>query len=411
MKKFFLSVLQIVMVMAAFGQWSELVSPTTKNLYAVSFCDASNGIVAGESGALYLTTDGGITWAALTCEAEDFRSVCMVTPQLLLVGGSSLYRSEDGGATWTMPGIQAPKSFCFSDPLHGTCTGISGIYETTDGGINWIRVVQGGTSIYESISSFQNSSVAMGNVGGFVTYSAIGLRSLDGVWYPYNAFSFPNANAWVSVYYPNPDTAYLFLNQFNHWVPSDHNQFVRLTNFELVPDPFGELYWVFQSEVLNDAIPDYMQSVYFVDNNLGYACGENGSVFTTHNGGVDWVEDYSGNTMLWKMQFVNDAVAYAVGNSGLVIKHDLTTAVPQINSLATVSLFPNPASNNLTIMSPSPFTSIQLIDPQGHVAVSLLNDNKNLTAKVNTSTLTQGVYFVRLVLEDGKVLNDKIIVQ
>ena len=413
MKAHLFTICLTILSLTGFGQWVSLETQTSKNLYALSFADADNGMAVGSGGTIIMTNDGGQNWIPLSINrsAEDFRSVCMVTPQLLFVGGNTLYRSDDGGATWTNPDIQYPKSFSFTDNLNGTCTGITGVFKTSDGGITWNQVVNGGTSVYESSVDFGETAIAMGNVGGFSTYSAIGVRSEGNQWYSFDNFSFPNANAWVSVHFPNPDTAYMFMNQFNNWIPSAHNQFVRLTDFEL-SSVFGDNIWVFQSEVLNDNIPDYMQSVYFVNANEGFACGERGSVYFTQNGGTDWTVDYEGTTFLYKMQFVNDNVAYAVGNDGLVLKHDASTTTeithPEENS--TVMLYPNPAAGSCTIHLFEKTTKIEIFTVEGVVAFTETTAENQQKIGLDLANLTRGIYFVRVTFADGSESTTKLVI-
>lgn len=408
MKNLFFTLCLCFVGIAGFGQWTMLTTPATGNLYAVSFCDVDNGVVAGASGTIMITGDGGATWTEITGQTEDFWAACMVTPQLIFVGGDNLYRSDDGGLTWTMPDVDAPKSFSFSSPLEGVCTGITGVFQTDDGGVNWTRVVPGGTSVYETSSAFGQTSIAMGNVGGFVSYSAVGVRSQNGEWYSFDSFSFPNSNAWVSVHFPNPDTAYLFLNQYSHWVPSDHNQFVRLTGFELASGPV--VCWTFQSEVLNDAIPDYMSSVYFLNNREGYACGEQGSIYRTPDGGITWEADYSGTTPFRKMQFVNNAVAYAVGDNGLVVKHDLTIGIENPVVTENSAIYPNPARGNCTLSGIEGAIEISIVAAQGNVVETFKPAEGAKTLSLQTRSLAPGIYYVRIVFKNGQSAVHKLVV-
>lgn len=251
----------------------------------------------------------------------------------------------------------------------------------------------------------------MGNVGGFITYSAAAVRSEGGTWYSFDSFSFPNSNAWVSVHFPNPDTAYLFMNQFNHWVPSENNQFVRLTGFELVSDPFGGLMWAFQSEIINETIPDYMNSVFFLNTREGYACGENGSVYKTTTGGATWETDYSGAPMLWEMQFVNNAVAYAVGDDGTILKHDLTTGITNPESAVPFTLYPNPAKGACTINTSGNACLIEIASIQGKIVFSQLIEKGQGETTLDLQTLTPGLYIIRSTSGAGAISMEKLVLQ
>lgn len=62
------------------------------------------------------------------------------------------------------------------------------------------------------------------------------------------------------------------------------------------------------------------------------------------------------------------------------------------STLKTVSFFPNPASNKLTIRNIDPNTSVRIIDLNGSIVFETSSTSNQVT--VNTSTLENGVYFV-----------------
>lgn len=110
------------------------------------------------SGGVYRTTDGGMTFRRLGSVAHnDYVSVDFTDPnrQLLLAGGHeqsrTVYRSTDGGATWTNIGANLPANTKFSSiPIIMSAQvylvnafgggGTGGIYRTTDAGATWARL-------------------------------------------------------------------------------------------------------------------------------------------------------------------------------------------------------------------------------------------------------------------------------
>ncbi|MBS1903679.1 MAG: T9SS type A sorting domain-containing protein [Bacteroidetes bacterium] len=77
-----------------------------KSFYGVNFADSLTGMVVGEEGNAFKTTDGGNTWLPMNIGgSEQLYGVLMVDHNLALVCGgassfSSLRITRDGGATW-----------------------------------------------------------------------------------------------------------------------------------------------------------------------------------------------------------------------------------------------------------------------------------------------------------------------
>lgn len=406
------TILFLVLSLTGFSQWVKLTTPTNSPLLSVSFYDSNNGMAGGTGGTLLITEDAGQTWLIpVGCPQEDLYTVYMLNPQIMFIGGNSLYRSNDGGATWTMVSdMSSPKSISFSDPLTGKCTSVSGIYETIDGGITWNEIPTTNTAIYEKVETFGNTDIAMGNISGFITYSAIGRRTSEGQWYDFDVWSFPNSNAWTANCFPTPDTGYVFFNQFNHWVPSTHNQFIRLTDFVLAPNEFNDLMWFFTSEIINDSIPDYMTSVHFIDANKGFATGEQGSIYYTKNGGTNWNVDYSGTALLTDMQFLNDNLAYAVGYDGTILKHDVSTKAENLLLNNTFEIYPNPAATSCVINDTKDAALIQIISTSGQVVKSL-KGNAMENIEISVEDLTPGFYMVRMTGTDNSLRIGKLMVK
>lgn len=401
-----------ILSLNGFAQWTSLDIPVSTNLYCLSFINEQSGMVAGEQGTLLKTATSGLEWESFTITNEDFRSVCMVNYELHFVGGTYLYRTIDGGSHWdTITELHYPSSINFSDDLTGIVTCASGVYQTTDGGASWTEVINGSTSVYETSTMFDNTSITMGNVGGMVSYSAIGMRTDADQWYSFDVLSFPNSNAYTSVFFPNPDTGYLCMNQFNHWVPGDHNQFVRLTNFSLEQNWFGDYQWFFLSEVVNDNMPDLMNSTFFTNDQYGYACGQNGSIYITHDGGVNWGVDYAGTTPLSKMQFVTSGIAYAVGNAGTLLKHVIIEGTENNELNNPISIYPNPVKEYFNLESLKNIKLIEVINTSGKRVLALQPDSKVKEIQVNAQNLSAGIYLSKITFTDGTTQSVKIMVE
>lgn len=131
--------------------WSALynVAEDSFQLSGMLFMDESNGFVvgnratpdsSGNSGKLYVTTDGGDTWN--TQEFPDYFSgiTNYGTDLLIYAGNGKYFRSNDFGVTWTpyqTPAAGIIKSMDFYDTQIGYFSADEKLYKTSDGGNSW----------------------------------------------------------------------------------------------------------------------------------------------------------------------------------------------------------------------------------------------------------------------------------
>src|ERR1035438_9811671 len=65
MKRYFY-ILCLFLPATAFAQWTPLMSGTTNSLNSVYFINTNTGYVAGDSGTILKTINGGISWSKLS---------------------------------------------------------------------------------------------------------------------------------------------------------------------------------------------------------------------------------------------------------------------------------------------------------------------------------------------------------
>ena len=63
------------------------------------------------------------------------------------------------------------------------------------------------------------------------------------------------------------------------------------------------------------------------------------------------------------------------------------------------TIVPNPATNQVTISSATPFQSVEIINFLGQTVVS--QSSVGNTTSINVSNLNNGIYFVRVGFENG----------
>jgi photosystem II stability/assembly factor-like uncharacterized protein len=97
------NVLGLVMVCRAQSGWtSSQVSSGGRDLNAVSFADSKRGWVAGDSGFLAYTEDGGGKWVERPLGIDrSINDIYFPTKERgFILAGGSIFESSDGGHTW-----------------------------------------------------------------------------------------------------------------------------------------------------------------------------------------------------------------------------------------------------------------------------------------------------------------------
>jgi photosystem II stability/assembly factor-like uncharacterized protein len=144
--------------------WSEHLLMPRGELQKVCFTDRLHGVIVGgdnsaQNGALFVTTDGGVTWIDKHPN-QTYRyayfDVQFGSPDLGWIAGfEGIFRTTDGGQTWlrsTSSGLGWNTSVFFIDSLHGWCTNPSGvIMQSTDGGVTWLTLASLGWRWFERI--------------------------------------------------------------------------------------------------------------------------------------------------------------------------------------------------------------------------------------------------------------------
>lgn len=115
----------------------------------VHFADKSYGLVGGAAGVISITSDGGESWLAGGIPAASpARCGWRFNDKVCLVGldNGAVYRSTDGGLTWTLQVTGFPagaiRSMWFVNDyqgflVHNTAAPVGTLYKTNNGGTSW----------------------------------------------------------------------------------------------------------------------------------------------------------------------------------------------------------------------------------------------------------------------------------
>lgn len=240
------------------------VSPgMTRNfppLSAIWFGDAATGFAVGDSGTVFRSMDGGLSWE-IRPTLQDTAALWNVAFVDLGTGWAfgkygTILSTTDSGETWqtqTSPVTFSLATGDFIDAQTGWITGNAGyVLHTTDAGQNWgVQARPGAVNLWGIDFASADSGWVVGD-GGLVA------RTIDGG---------------------------------DNW------------------------------ELLSSGVTVTLRDVVFVDNRQGWAVGDDGVVIVTINGGDSWqkqITPISGD--LEDAMFIDPTTGWAVGFEGLLIR-------------------------------------------------------------------------------------------
>jgi len=424
MRKYLSALLTILTPVLASAQWTSLNSTTAANLHDVDFISPLYGVAAGDGNTILLTTDGGAIWSDINNNqiTGDIYSVTVRNTDTIYVStfnatlqSGTIYKTENGGAAWVAVGTDNQLAHKIDLALPGPSplyAAGSSLVSSVNPGTGWDTLSNNiaGTNILD-ILRFADPQVGhiSGLVSGFTTYSAYFLRTEDAGanWYRGDVFSFPNNDPLTAMCFEGPDTAFVFTNDYNGFMPSNINGLIKIYGFQQsIPFP-GDTAFTFTSQVINSAMPAYINDGIFLDSFLGYAMGNNGTVYKTIDGGVTWTIDYVAGSPLVSVDFSGNT-GYAVGGNGAIIKYSLPAAVSEIDLSMDIDVHPYLA-NEYLVVNTGRLSGIryEITNVTGsRIESGVLYSDENI---IRVSEYAEGVYFLTLYI-NGKVYAKKFAV-
>ncbi|MEC4005315.1 T9SS type A sorting domain-containing protein [Flavobacterium sp. SUN052] len=365
---------------------------------------AANGYYA----AVYKTTDGGATWVqqlnnSILGSSHYFRNIEFLDENIGFLGtlNGKFYKTIDGGSTWNLVMMSPnPAAICGLD-----CVGTSTVYgcgayfspayiiKSSDSGVTWqyIDMSTYATALVEVLFTDENTGFASGtNSNG-----AVLLKTIDG------------GITWTTVYNGSIAGEYVWKLQI---LASNSNiifgaiEAVAPNNGKLLKSIDAGVTWI-----TKNAPEPEIQAVGFVDENHGWMGGHATGFYETLDGGDTWSNTSVGSN-LNRIFFINNNLAYACGTTIYKMTNNLNVASfqEQARIPLAVRVAPNPINDKLNLEID--FTGVD------HLVLGLYNSNgqfiKQLKLDEIYSAGTQkyafdfpypnGVYFVNLHTNTGR---------
>ena len=327
-----LLLLTLTITMYGSNGWKQVTEATYSSLNDVFFLNENLGWIAGSSGTLLKTTDGGYTWV----ESEDMDnitksmySIYFVTEKIGYAGGAGdlLLKSTDGGATWSEITFDAGGgslySIYFADEntgwvLSGTSKGGTISY-TTDGGANWVTQVTETTTALKSMnfSSTGHGVCVGGKKGKFAFY-----YTNDGATWTKS----PTPTNVPSVYTKTDINTVAMASNNVACVSGWGSAAAGLQPSFTIRTADGGANWVYQTQAEEDRLYVNMYGMTFKDELVGITVGgssyKGGVAYKTIDGGITWKEillpvGFNGKAI----SMINNKICI-VGSSGGIVVSD-----------------------------------------------------------------------------------------
>jgi photosystem II stability/assembly factor-like uncharacterized protein len=394
--------------------WSEINSPTQDFLRALFFTDSLSGWVAGDSGDVFYTSDGGESWVQqetnTNAKLQDIEFIdenrgwavgwSEITPPI----GSKILSTTDGGNNWVVNDYPEPNVFLaaiiFQDSLNGWAGGYPGkLIHTTDGGLNWIdaQIDSGAFSHFPILKiGFFDSSY------GFATGGAVDIAGV--IWKTTNG-----GESWFATgVSPEPVRDLYFLDSLNVLTIGGDPEFfgagrVRTTDAGNNWD-YRELGLFGVATALDFRTPNECWAPLSFAETIAFSL----------DSGVTWQSiPTPGSSKIYDLAFTDSLIGYGVGFEGKIIKYKKphVTSINDHKEIRTpftlYQNYPNPFNPSTNIryhISIQAFVTLKVYDVLGNEVSTLVDEFKPAgdykvsfdISKINSNELTSGIYFLKL---------------
>jgi photosystem II stability/assembly factor-like uncharacterized protein len=340
---------------------------------------------------------------------------------------AEIYHTTDGGETFEVQTTAFPcNAIWMLNENEGYAGGQSGfVYRTTDGGTNWN--FHGTITTTLTDISFPPQPADTGYACGFngkiykvhpsgviSMTSNVGTTDLSSITFPTTTEGWACGEQVVVHYINNwitdqtlPFAGYnniFFIDNNNGWAVGDNGIIIRTID---------GMNWFTQTNPDSNSLFD----VFFLNENEGWTVGFNGSILRSSNGGSNWNIEGAGitNNFLRAVHIPSLNTGYVAGNHKTLYKFGILPSVDESNiSPSAFSLrqnYPNPFNLSTLInylLLKQSFISLKVYDVLGNKVSTLVHEEKptgEYEVEFSGKGLTTGIYFYQLIA--GQFLDTK----
>lgn len=301
---------------AALAQWKfNLQARAVGDLNAVYFADSKRGWIAGDSGYLAHTDDGGKTWMRQNVNSKDAISDIYFrgADKGYVIAGEKVFSSTDGGETWReeqillndeiKEGKPELYSLRFANKKNGWIVGSvtkneavvgSLVLHSSDGGALWRRV------LVPTSAELIHLDFADEDTGWIVGANGTIYATEDGgeTWTAQKSYT------TAALYHVD------FKNKNLGWAVGEKGLILRTVN--------GGATW----QKVVSKVARALLSVEFTDENNGWIVGRGGTILRSDDGGLTWIKQESRTTDGLFALHIDKKTGWAVGGKGTILQYE-----------------------------------------------------------------------------------------
>ncbi|MCX8056507.1 MAG: YCF48-related protein [Ignavibacteria bacterium] len=409
------------------GRWIKIQTPTNKNLKSIFFVDSLKGWVAGDSGVIYRTNDGGLTWSFQQSNVNttihdlfflDTLRGWGLTWHRNIFGpvGTTILKTTNGGQTWQTQVYSNDFHFFYSitfqNELNGWLCGFPGsILRTRNGGLDWdeVKFINSQFSEFPIFKiKFINENYGIG-CGGVIDIFGVIWRTTDGgeFW-----DSFPIGPEPINDFQIiNNDFIFAVGGDYEYGTAVSHSTNLGLTWNYRTLDIFG----IANSVAFRNAQEGWI--------NLK---GERKFLYTLDSGNTWSVYAIPDSVQPNKIFFADSLHGYAVCDSGYILKY-IPTSISSLKEKNfndffkkdefEFSIYPNPFNSKSKVklkLKKDGKTKIELFNVLGQKLNTLVDVHLNsglYEYEINLEKQNSGIYFIKITLDKNYALQKIILIK
>ncbi len=378
-------------------QWQTCVAfNPAQTLHCIRFANDSTGYTVsslynGSTYNIHQTTDGGQNWTQQSSgyTATRFKDIWTFSEDTVMMCGNYglVIRTTDGGQNWIADTVSPQGYHLFGISFSGTTGYVCG----NNGAIYKTNDLgQTWTTVAPPFVTAIEEIYFLDKNHGFIA-------GLNFIYYTENGGqswqqpqSFPGAsvNWWLR--------CFSFINDSLGFVCGDIGQVYKTTD--------GGKNWIYLPNTLTQ---ESLQSIRALDGNRIYAAGYAGTVIRSLDGGLTWEVMTAASTQhFYGMDFTPSGTGFVCSWSGEVLKYNGSIVnLPETLPSADIHLYPNPVSASLNIEGgpgediERMFSGIRIFDANGSLVASV-----PVSKQIDLTAYPSGLYSLVLSGSQGIIV-------
>lgn len=309
-----------------------------KPIVAIQMLNINRGFCISRWDTILVTDNSGNTWNKIPSGAGQYLTDIKFINNntgFILLNSFGILKTTNSGYNWIPYNVSNSDQYSiyFVDSAYGWVTGYqSGIYKTTNYGVNW-NPCNDIINQYKNVSLYfkDRNTGWVGNTGGDLIKTTNGGINWHYIYNPPkgNVYSVAFENSSTGIAVSDAGEIYKSLNGGYNWslinllpdaissiVNTNADEYFCVGGRRIFHTLNGGQNWV--SDSLSNII---LLRVFFINSNTGWILGQQGTLFKTTNGGLNWTNlQININNSLYSLYFINALTGFAGDGSSHIYK-------------------------------------------------------------------------------------------